>query len=109
MNSGNNAYIWQQTDWPHWRYDTQRLAGLLAQAHHFQGHLLGRMRDLGMGLRDQASLQVLTEDVIKTSEIEGERLNPEAVRSSLARRLGVDIGALTPVDRSVEGIVDMVL
>jgi hypothetical protein len=60
-------------------------------------------------LRDQASLAALTEDVVKTSEIEGEQLNVESVRSSIARRLGVDIGALAPVDRHVEGVVEMVL
>lgn len=109
MKSGNNAYIWQQPDWPHWRHDAQRLAGLLAQVHHAQGHLLGRMRDVGLGLRDQATLQVLTEDVLKTSEIEGERLNPDTVRSSIARRLGADVGAQAPADRHVDGVVDMVL
>lgn len=107
MNSGN--YIWQLSDWPCWHYDAKRLAHLLAQVHHAQGHLLGRMQDIGMGLRDQATLQVLTEDVLKTSEIEGERLNPETVRSSVARRLGVDVGALAPADRYVDGVVEMVL
>ena len=109
MNSGDRRHLWQQPDWPHWRYDSSRLTGLLARAHHAQGHLLGRMRDLGLGLRDQATLQVLTEDVLKTSEIEGERLSPDAVRSSIARRLGVDVGALAPADRHVDGVVDMVL
>ncbi|MDP1605701.1 MAG: DUF4172 domain-containing protein [Rhodocyclaceae bacterium] len=109
MNSGNNTYIWQQPDWPRWRYDSQRLAGLLAEVHLAQGQLLGRMRDIGLGLRDQATLQVLTEDVLKTSEIEGERLNPDTVRSSLARRLGVEVSALAPADRHVDGVVDMVL
>lgn len=71
--------------------------------------LLGRLADVGMGLRDQASLAALTDDVLKTSEIEGERLDDKTVRSSLARRLGLDIGALAPVDRHVEGVVDMVL
>ena len=70
---------------------------------------MGRLADVGMALRDQASLAALTEDVVKTSEIEGERLNVESVRSSIARRLGVDIGALAAVDRHVEGVVDMVL
>ena len=70
---------------------------------------MGRMHDLGLGLRDQAAAQVLTLDVIKTSEIEGERLNADSVRSSVARRLGVDIGALAPADRNVDGVVDMVL
>jgi Fic family protein len=67
------------------------------------------MHDLGFSLRGQATLRTLTEDVLKTSEIEGEKLNPESVRSSIARRLGVDIGALAPVDRHVDGVVDMVL
>ena len=109
MNNGNKTYLWQQTDWPHWRFEAQHLTGLLVQVHHAQGHLQGRMRDLGLGLRDQATLQVLTEDVLKTSEIEGERLNPDTVRSSIARRLGVEIGALAPADRHVDGVVDMVL
>ncbi|WP_230371722.1 DUF4172 domain-containing protein [Paludibacterium denitrificans] len=74
-----------------------------------QGLLLGRLADVGAALRDQASLVALTEDVVKTSEIEGEQLNVASVRSSIARRLGVDIGALAPVDRHVEGVVEMVL
>lgn len=109
MISGDNQYIWQHVDWPHWIYDRQRLAPLLAQVHRAQGHLLGRMHDLGMDLREQAALRVFTEDVLKTSEIEGELLNHEAVRSSVARRLGVNIGALAPADRNVDGIVEMVL
>lgn len=109
MKSEDKRYIWQRDDWPHWDYDRKRLAPLLAQVHHAQGHLLGRMVDLGLGLRDQATLRVLTEDVVGTSEIEGEKLNPDSVRSSIARRLGVDIGALAPADRSVDGVVDMVL
>lgn len=102
-------YLWQQPDWPHWRFDAAALAGPLARAHRAQGHLLGRMADLGLALREQATLQVLTQEVIKTSEIEGERLDLQAVRSSIARRLGVDIGALAPADRHVEGVVEMVL
>jgi len=109
MKSGDKTYIWQLSDWPHWTYDAQRLAPLLARVHQSQGHLSGRMRDLGMDLRGQAALRVLTEDVLKTSEIEGEKLNPDSVRSSVAQRLGVDIGALAPADRHVEGMVDMVL
>lgn len=109
MRSEDKRYVWQSHDWPHWLYDRKRLAPLLAEVHRAGGHLLGRMHGLGMDLRDQATLRVLTEDVLKTSEIEGERLNPESVRSSIARRLGVDIGALTPSDRNVDGVVDMVL
>ncbi len=109
MKSGDYTYIWQASDWPSWRYDLAALAQSLADVSRAQGLLMGRLADVGMALRDQASLSALTEDVIKTSEIEGEQLNAESVRSSIARRLGVDIGALAPVDRHVEGVVEMVL
>jgi Fic family protein len=109
MKSGDYTYIWQANDWPGWHYDLAALVGPLAEVSRAQGLLLGRLADVGMALRDQASLAALTEDVIKTSEIEGERLDAESVRSSIARRLGVDIGALAPVDRHVEGVVEMVL
>ena len=109
MESEDKRYIWQCNNWPNWVYDQKRLAPLLAEVHMAQGHLLGRMHDLGLDLRDQATLRTLTEDVLKTSEIEGEKLNPDSVRSSIARRLGVDIGALAPTDRHVDGLVDMVL
>jgi len=85
------------------------LAPALTEVSRAQGMLMGRLADVGMTLRDQASLAALTEDVVKTSEIEDEHLNVESVRSSIARRLGVDIGALAPVDRHVEGVVEMVL
>jgi len=109
MKSDDKRYVWQRNDWPHWFYDHKRLAPLLAQLHLAQGYLLGRMHDLGLDLRDQATLRILTEDVLKTSEIEGETLKLDSVRSSIARRLGVDIGALAPADRHVDGVVDMVL
>ena len=109
MISGENRYIWQQEDWPQWRYDALSLMGLLGQIHRAQGNLLGRMQTFGPALREQATLEILTEDVVKTSEIEGEHLNPDTVRSSIARRLGVDIGALAAADRHVDGVVEMVL
>ena len=109
MNGGENLYIWQAKDWPQWRYDLSKLTGQLSEVSRAQGHLLGRLADVGMALRDQASLAALTEDVVKTSEIEGEVLNVQSVRSSIARRMGVDIGALAAVDRHVEGVVEMVL
>jgi Fic family protein len=109
MNRGDDEYIWQAGEWPHWRYDLAALAGPLAEVSRAQGLLLGRLTDVGMDLRTRANLAVLTEDVVKTSEIEGESLNVESVRSSIARRLGVDIGALTAVDRHVEGLVELVL
>jgi Fic family protein len=103
------TYVWQRADWPQWRYDAAALAPVLAQLHRAQGHLAGRMAELGLAQRDQAALQALTQEVITTSAIEGEALNLDAVRSSIARRLGVDIGALAPADRRVDGVVDMVL
>ncbi|MFI3157484.1 MAG: Fic family protein [Methylococcaceae bacterium] len=103
------TYIWQHPDWPNWRYDMTRLATPLVMVRHVQGRLLGRMESLGFTLRDEAWLQTLTQDVVKTNEIEGERLDSEQVRSSIARRLGLDIGALAPVDRHVEGIVEVML
>ncbi|CAD6537720.1 hypothetical protein LMG27952_03305 [Paraburkholderia hiiakae] len=109
MNSGEYTYIWQADDWPLWRFDLTALAEPMAEVSRAQGLLVGRLADVGMALRDQASLAALTEDVLKTSEIEGEQLNIASVRSSIARRMGVDIGALAPVDRHVEGVVEMVL
>lgn len=102
-------YIWQSPHWPDWRYDLTALAEPIAATSRAQGLLLGRLTDVGMGLREQASLTALTDDVVQTSAIEGEALNVASVRSSVARRLGVDIGALAPVDRHVEGVVDMVM
>ena len=109
MKSGDCTYIWQAADWPHWRYDLAALAPQISHVSLKQGMLLGRMVDLGLDLRAQASLSTLTEDVVKTSEIEGEHLDPQSVRSSIARRLGIDIGALAPTDRYIEGVVEMVL
>jgi Fic family protein len=109
MNSGDYTYIWQAGDWPTWRFDLAVLAQPLADVSRAQGLLMGRLADVDMALRDHASLSVLTDEVIKTSEIEGEQLNVDSVRSSIARRLGVDIGALAPLERHVEGVVQMVL
>lgn len=109
MIRGDQRFIWQSADWPDWRYDLQALVHPLAEATRCQGLLLGRLADLGMTFRDEASLAALTEDVIRTSAIEGEVLDAASVRSSIARRLGVDIGALAPADRHVDGVVDMVM
>ncbi|MDR0996421.1 MAG: Fic family protein [Zoogloeaceae bacterium] len=109
MIDAEKRYLWQADDWPHWRYDLAALTRQLTEVSAAQGRLLGRLADVGLTLRDQASLTALTDDVLKTSAIEGETLNADSVRSSIARRLGVDIGALAPVDRHVEGVVDMVL
>ncbi len=109
MNYGVCNYLWQAPDWPNWRYDLAALVRPMAEVSRAQGILIGRLADVGAPLRDKANLLALTEDVLRTSEIEGERLSVASVRSSLARRLGVDIGALAAVDRHVEGVVEMVL
>lgn len=102
-------YIYEQIDWPSFRWEQDTLAKPLASVRHHQGRLIGRMESLGFQLRSEAVLQTLTEDVLKSSEIEGEILDKEQVRSSIARRLGIDVGALTPADRHVEGVVEMML
>jgi Fic family protein len=110
MSSGDyTKYIWQRSEWPEWQFDSKRLSELLSRVTLERGRLLGGMQALGFRLAEEATLRALTEDVIKSSEIEGEKLNPESVRSSLARRLGLDIGALAPADRNVDGVVEMVL
>src|SRR5438552_5327897 len=102
-------YIHERKSWPQLTWDQTKLVRLLAEVRHSQGRLLGRMETLGFRLREEATLQTLTQDVVKTSEIEGEKLDVETVRSSVARRMGLDVGALGPIDRNVEGIVDMML
>ena len=103
------TYAHQLPDWPHFRWDHQSLAAPLAAARHKQGRLIGQMEALGFGVREEAVLRTLTDDVIKSSEIEGEKLDADQVRSSVARRLGMDVGGLEPADRHVEGVVEMTL
>ena len=102
-------YIHNQEDWPRFHWNRDSLAERLATVRHEQGRLLGRMENLGFKLRQEAVLRTLTEDVLKSSEIEGEKLDAEQVRSSVARRLGMDIGGLKPADRNIEGVVEMML
>src|SRR5664279_4429237 len=102
-------YIHELQDWPGFAWNRERLAEALASVRHRQGRLIGHMEALGFNLQQEAVLQTLTADVLKSSEIEGEKLDAEQVRSSLARRLGMDIGALRPADRNVEGVVEMML
>jgi Fic family protein len=104
-----SRYIHQRSDWPGFHWAQETLAGPLAAVRLRQGRLLGRMESLGFPQRDEALLKTLTLDVLKSSEIEGEILNPEQVRSSIARRLGMDIAGLVPADRRVEGVVEMML
>ena len=103
------SYIHHLRDWPGFRWDHEAVAAPLAEIRHRQGRLLGRMEGLGFALQKEAELETLTLDVLKSSEIEGERLDPEHVRSSIARRLGLDAGGTEPADRDVEGVVEMML
>jgi Fic family protein len=103
------TYIHELPDWPAFRWDEGRLTTPLAAARHLQGRLLGQMEALGFKVREEAVLRTLTEDVVKSSEIEGEKLDADQVRSSVARRLGIDVGGLTPADRHIEGVVEMML
>ena len=102
-------YIWEQQDWPHLTWNNKRLLEPLAAARLKQGRLLGRMASLGFDLKLEAQLVALTEDVVKSSEIEGEILDRDSVRSSLARRLGLPAAAIAPADRRTEGVVEMML
>lgn len=103
------TYIYEQKGWPDFGWKDDQLAALLAGVRHRQGRLLGRMEGLGFRLRTEALLRTLTEDVLKSSEIEGEKLDEAQVRSSIARRLGLEIAGLVPADRDVEGVVEMML
>lgn len=102
-------YIWELPDWPQFKWDATPLAEQLNNVVYEQGRLLGRMEGLGFRFRDEARLEVFTQDVVKSSAIEGVKLDGDTVRSSIARKLGLDIGALKSIDRRVEGVVEMIL
>ncbi len=102
-------WIYEHQDWPNFNWDIGLIAPKLVELRHRQGRLLGKMEGLGFALKREASLLTLTSDVVKSSAIEGETLNPEEVRSSIARRLGMEIAGLVPASRNVEGVVEMML
>jgi Fic family protein len=102
-------YIHERSEWPNFKWIQESLAETLAAVRHSQGRLAGHMEALGFNLRQEANLQTLTTNVLKSSEIEGEKLDADQVRSSIARRLGLAIAALKPSDRNVDGIVEMML
>lgn len=102
-------YIYQRKNWPHFLWNQEDVADLLIQLRHQQGRLIGGMESIGFHVREETVLQTLTQDIVKSSEIEGEILDPSLVRSSVARRLGMESAALDVVDRNVEGIVEMML
>ena len=109
INAEIMNYIHELSGWPELVWDAARLTPLLAKVRHRQGRLIGRMEGLGFSLRSEASLSALTADVVKSSAIEGEVLDVEQVRSSIARKLGLDVASISPASRDVEGIVEMML
>jgi len=103
------AFLHQQNNWPEFTWNSNEFLSLLSEARNLQGRLIGKMDTMGFDLRNEALLDTLTLDVIKSSEIEGEILNPDQVRSSIARRLGMEIAGTVESDRNVEGVVEMML
>src|SRR3972149_498351 len=103
------AHMWQHKNWPALTWKSVPLLPLLSQARKAQGVFLARIKSLGFELGVQAHADILTEEAIKTSAIEGERLNRESVRSSVARHLGLPTPGLTPATRSVDGLVEVLL
>jgi len=103
------TYIYISKDWPRFRWNAERLVPHLSATRYEQGLLLGKMKDLGYQLKSEATLAALTEEMVKSSAIEGEELSAESVRSSLARRMGLEAAGTRPADRHVECIVEMML
>lgn len=102
-------FLHQLKKWPTFIWDSERLAAKLGAVRYRQGKILGQMQAMGFRVQDETMLQALTLDVVKSSEIEGELLNIEEVRSSIARRLGIDAGGMVVAGRDVEGVVELVL
>ncbi len=102
-------YIYKNKDWPVFSWDNSSLLTILGKVRNLQGRLIGQMQNLGFDVQNNALLETLTLDVIKTTEIEGETLNSDQVRSSIAKRLGMDISGLVESDRNVDGIVDLMM
>lgn len=102
-------YIYEYDAWPEFTWDDKKVSLILGKVRHLQGRVFGKMGALGFSLKEETMLSTLTLDVLKSSEIEGEILNYEQVRSSIARRLGIEYAGIVHVDRNVEGIVEMML
>ncbi|MCK4462753.1 MAG: Fic family protein [Candidatus Omnitrophica bacterium] len=102
-------YIWKQKKWPHFKWQSQRLVNSLSRARFLQGRLLSKIDSLGLEFSRESRFEILTEETIKTAAIEGLRLDKEAVRSSVARRLGLPTAGLKKPDRNTEGLVDVIL
>jgi len=102
-------YIHQQENWPNFTWNSKEILIPLSKVRNLQGKLLGRMESLGFDLRNEAVLETLTLDILKSTEIEGEYLNHEQVRSSIARKLGIEIAGSVDSDRNVDGMVEMMI
>lgn len=102
-------YIYEYDKWSEFTWDDKRIVVILGKVRHLQGKILGQMSALGFSIKEETILSTLTLDVLKSSEIEGEFLNQEQVRSSIAKRLGLDYAGMVHVDRNVEGVVEMML
>ncbi|MGC9376019.1 MAG: DUF4172 domain-containing protein, partial [Bacteroidales bacterium] len=102
-------YIHQRKEWPAFIWDDKALLIPLSNVRNLQGKLLGKMEAIGFSLKEEAFLETLTVDVVKSNEIEGAFLDADQVRSSIARRLGMDVPGLIASDRNVEGVVEMML
>ena len=102
-------WIHEYPEWTDFTWDISKIGNLLARVRYHQGRVIGRITGLGMDLQREANLGILTEDIVKSSAIEGEKLNPEEVRSSIAKRLGIDLADNVGTNRAVEGIVEMML
>jgi Fic family protein len=103
------SFIHQLPQWPEFEFDSEKILPLVGRVRNLQGQLSGKMEAIGFNLKNEAYLEALSLDIIKSSEIEGERLDLEQVRSSIARRLGMEVSGMIPADREVEGVVEMMM
>ncbi len=104
-----SRYIYDRKEWPNFRWDSDQLIPLISKVRNLQGKIIGKMESVGFDLRGEANLETVTIEIVKSSEIEGEIVNVEQVRSSLARRLGLERAGLVPSNRDVDGMVDLLL
>jgi len=102
-------YLHERESWTDFRWNSEKIVPLLGNVRHLQGNLLGKMENIGFQLLEEAKLLTLTLDAVDTSKIEGEFLNPDEVRSSIARKMGIENTGYFPTSRNVEGIVDVLL
>jgi len=102
-------YIYQNPDWPGFLWNNEKLLNLLAQVRNLQGRIVGKMSFLGFELKNQANLEILTQDVLNSTKIEGEILDKDQVRSSIARRLGLEVSGLVPSDGNVDAVVEIMI